>query len=112
MAAPSLQIPGSLEVGDVLRDVVAPFGGHIRVREDRLHRTLGLARPAVDALIRVDEVLVVGLVDAVHGAHLDAARVLCADARLRDYVGHHSALFGSTPAGGPWQVGPRAAGPE
>src|SRR5690606_40439543 len=55
---------------------------------DSLTGTLGLAGAAVDALVGIDEVHVVCLVDAVHRADLHAAGVLGSDAWLRDHVRH------------------------
>src|SRR5690606_41741267 len=72
----------------VLRDVLGPLRGHVRVREDGGHRAFRLARAAVDALVRVDVVLVLTLIYAVHRANLDAARILGPDARLGDDVRH------------------------
>src|SRR5690606_16124708 len=40
----------------------------VRVGHDRLGRALGLAHPAVDALVGVDHQHVLALVEAVHGA--------------------------------------------
>src|SRR5262245_17986488 len=77
-----------LEVLAVLGDEAVPLLGQRVVREDGLHGTRGLARLAVDALVRVDVVLVLTLVDAVDRAHLDAGLVLNADARLRDDERH------------------------
>ena len=71
-------------------------GGHGGFLEDRLPRALGLARPAVDALVGVDVELVrerrgvtalVGI-DAIDGAHGDASGVDAIAAKARDYVGH------------------------
>src|SRR5690606_27894657 len=78
--------PASAEVGAVLLDVVRPLGRDIGVREDRSDGALGLAGAAVDALVRMDVVLVLALIDAVDGTDLDAARVLRPDARLGDHI--------------------------
>src|SRR3954454_9428183 len=56
--------------------------------EDRLDRALRLAGAAVDALLRVDHEDPAGLVDAVHGADVDAGLVFDVDAGLADDVGH------------------------
>src|SRR5690606_20222605 len=79
---------GSIEVGAVLIDVVDPLRRHIGVREYRRDRAFRLTGVAVNALVRADVVLVLALVYAVHRAHLDAARVLGPDARLRYHVRH------------------------
>ena len=89
----------SFEVDAVLLDVAGPLGGNIGIREDGLHGTLGFAGTAVDALIWMNVVLIVALVDAVHRADLDATRVLGPDAGLRDDVCHGSVrLTGEAPA--------------
>src|SRR3712207_9364665 len=66
------------------RSTLFPYTTLFRSRAD-----LG-ADAAVDALLGVDEVLLglVGRVDAVDRADLDAAVVLDPDARLRDHVRH------------------------
>src|SRR3954462_2929757 len=83
----------------VLLDVAGPLCRHVRVRENRLDGTPGLTRTAVDAFIGVDVVLMVRLVDAVHGADLDAARVFGPDARPGDDVGHSCVSVGCVKAG-------------
>src|SRR5688500_2690271 len=77
-----------VEVGAVLLDVAGPLRRHVGVREDRGYRALGLAGAAVDALIRVDVVLVSAFIYAVDRTHLDAACVLRPDAWFADYVRH------------------------
>src|SRR5687767_1489524 len=62
--------------------------GHVFLRENRRHRTLRLARTAVDALVRVNVELLGPLVDAVHGADIDARSILRVLAGFSDYVGH------------------------
>jgi len=54
----------------------------------RPNRTFRLASTAVDALVRIDVVLVLALIDAVDGTNSDARRVLGSDARLCNDVGH------------------------
>ena len=56
--------------------------------EDRLHRALRFARPAVDALLRVDDQDPLELVDAVDRADVDAREVFDVDAGLGDDVRH------------------------
>src|SRR5512134_325612 len=58
------------------------------LREDRLHRALGLACPAVDALLGIDHEDPLVLVDAVDGADVDAREVFDVDAGLGDDVRH------------------------
>src|SRR5919202_690469 len=75
------------EVG-VLGDVALHLVGNLVVGVDSLHRALGLAGPAVDTFVGVDQELVPAVVDAVYRTHLDAALVLRADAGLGYNVGH------------------------
>ena len=63
-------------------------GGQLLLGEDRLHRALGLAQRAVDALLRVDGEKVRTFVKAVDGADLDAIHVLALDAVFGDDEGH------------------------
>src|SRR5687768_1785477 len=69
-------------------DEALPLIGRLVFREDRLDRAHGLARAAVDALVGVDEELVLAFVDAIDRAYLDAGLVLDADARLGDHIRH------------------------
>src|SRR5437867_9066530 len=83
----------------VQRDEVFRLFRRLVLGEDRLHRAHGLAGPAVDALVGVDEELVGPLVDAIHWADLDAGLVLDVDARLDDHVRHRiSPLYRAGPA--------------
>src|SRR4051794_21320579 len=91
-----------LEVGGVDGQVVLPLLRRVLLVVDRVDRADRLARPAVDALVRVDEVHVLGVVrvDAVDRPDLDAGRVLHPLARLRDDVGHRCSLsFAQSPWG-------------
>ncbi len=81
---------GLLEVNLVLFNVARPLGRDVGVGEDRLDRTLGLARTSVDALVRVDVVLVIGFVNTVDRTYLDTTRVFGLDARLCNDIGHNS----------------------
>jgi pyruvate/oxaloacetate carboxyltransferase len=56
--------------------------------EDRLHRALGNARFAVDALIRVDIKDLLALVKAFHRANHHAIGVFAGEARFTYYVRH------------------------
>src|SRR5690242_10337744 len=77
-----------VEVDAILVDEALPLLGHAVVREDRLDGTRGLARLAIDAFVGMDVELIVALVDAVHGADLDARLVLHPDAGLGDDERH------------------------
>src|SRR4051812_19110741 len=72
----------------VLLDVLVPLLRDGILGEDRLDRAFGLAGTAVDALLRIDEELIRALVDAVHGAHVDAGPIFGVEAGLCDYVSH------------------------
>src|SRR5262245_16167372 len=77
-----------LEELAVLVDERVPLLGQRAVREDRHHRAGRFARLTVDALVGVDVVLVLALVDAVDRADLDARLVLHPDAGLGDDERH------------------------
>ena len=69
-----------------------PLLGYGVLVKDRLDRTGHLAGRAIDALVRVDEVLrsVVRRVDTVDRADIDARGVFDVDAGFGDHVGHQS----------------------
>ena len=62
------------------------------VRLDRVDRAFRHADPAIDAFVRVDDEHVLALVEAVHGAHVDAVHKFAANAALVDDVGQLSIL--------------------
>src|SRR5574340_777783 len=103
-----------LEPEGVDGGVVGPLGGQRVFREDRGHGALGLAGPAVDALVGIDEQLAVGAgveVDAIDGADGHAGLVDDVDARFGDDVGHRAALLGYRGLAGPpprWPAPARA----
>jgi hypothetical protein len=51
-------------------------------------RAFGLAHAAIDAFVRMDDQHVLALVEAVHGAHLDAVGIFALDAGFSDDVSH------------------------
>jgi hypothetical protein len=53
-------------------------------------RAFWLADPAIDAFVRVDDEHVLALVEAVHGAHVDAVHGFAANATVVDDVGQSS----------------------
>src|ERR1019366_6053450 len=57
---------------------------------DRFHRTFGLANPAVDALVGMNDEHVGALVEAVHRTHLHAVHVLEFNATFDDDVSHYA----------------------
>src|ERR1700680_1294015 len=91
---------GEPEVLVVLGDERLPLVGRLFQRIDGLHRAGVDAQAAVDALLRVDveHLPVLALaVDAVHRAHIDAGRVLHADAGFGDDVGPYPSLGSRVP---------------
>ena len=84
-AAGATEVVEELDVGLV---VVLPLLRHVVLVVDGFHRADRLARTAVDALVGVDVEHPLALVDAVHGAFLDARLVKHINAGLRDDVGH------------------------
>ena len=55
---------------------------------DRVDRAFRLADPAINAFVGMDDEHVVALVEAIHGAHLDAVHELALDATFDDDVSH------------------------
>src|SRR5918992_4444425 len=80
--------PRVVELGG-LGDVVLHVFGDLIVGVDGLHRALGQAHGAVDALLGVDHEVVALVVDAVNRAHRYASSVLRADTRFGYNVGHY-----------------------
>src|SRR5581483_9264349 len=72
-----------------------PLLGNFLIEEDRLHGALGHARPAVDAVGRIDVELLLVAEEALHRTDHDAVRVLAAAARLGHDVGHRRTAFRS-----------------
>jgi hypothetical protein len=70
------------------------FDAGLSIGLDRLDGTFGLADPAVDAFIRVDDQHVLALVKAIHGADFDAIHVFTFDAIVVDDIGHFHTLDG------------------
>src|SRR5262249_31740487 len=64
--------------------------GHVVLREDRLHRALGHAKRAVDALVRIDHQQIGTLAEAVDRADVHAVGVLALHARLGHHVSHRA----------------------
>src|SRR5919106_1472418 len=81
--------------------------------ENRVHRALRLARAALDALIGVDVVHVLCLVNTRDRAHVNTARIFLADAGFDDDVCHtYSSLQHPASAHVPIRCPlPRASGP-
>ena len=63
----------------------------LRVRQDRLSGALGLADPAVDALIRVDDEHILTFIEAVNRTYLDTIRMLAFDAVVGHKIRHRGA---------------------
>src|SRR5690606_2175919 len=98
MAPPRSSSCGSGSVGErsILFDVVRPLRRNVGIGKDGLDWALWLAGAAVDALVGVDVVLIVRLVDTIDRADLDAAGVLGADTRFGDHVRHISSSGSGT----------------
>ena len=77
-----------LEVLLVFLDVARPLARDVRIRENRLDGALRLTRTTVDTFVWVDVKLILGLINAIDRANLDATRVLRLDAWLGNDVGH------------------------
>src|SRR5476651_1140136 len=74
--------------------VAKPLLRHrLAVRDDRLDRAFGLADPAIDAFVGVDDQHVLAFIEAVDGTNLDAIHVLAADAGLGDDISHDVRLL-------------------
>jgi hypothetical protein len=54
--------------------------GNCVFREDSGHRADGLASRAVDAFFRVDEVLILTFIDAIHGTNIHTGGIFKVDA--------------------------------
>src|SRR5207247_11124778 len=78
---------GTVEHVPVLGDEALALRGAVFRGGGRRHGAFGLARAAVDALIRVDVQHVLALINAIHGTHVHAGPVLHVDAGFRDDVG-------------------------
>ena len=66
---------------------------------DGVHRAFRLANPAIDAFVGVNHQHIGALVEAVHGADLDAVGIFAFDADFGDDVSHRShTLSGPSPA--------------
>ncbi len=76
-------------------NVVAPLFGNIVLREYGDYRAYRLAGGAVDALIRMDEILVVFVlgVDAVHRANIYAGAVFEVNTGFCNDIGHFSGVL-------------------
>src|SRR5688572_2055559 len=89
-----LRLRRRLHTGIVLEELLVqldealPLVRSLVLREDRLDRTDRLARAAIDALVGMNEELILALVDAIDRAHLHAGLVLDVDARLGDHIRH------------------------
>jgi hypothetical protein len=70
---------------------------NVTLRENRARWTDTEARTAVNAVIGVNEELIVALVNAIHGADFDARAVLHTDAGLSNHrEASHTAQFASS----------------
>src|ERR1700730_1463437 len=98
---PAEALPAPVIVGVDL-DVLLPLVGQLVLSEARVHRARLDAGVAVDALLGVDVQLrlvvepglLLGRVDAIDRANLDARQILRSDTRLRDHIRHPLTLPG------------------
>src|SRR4029079_565159 len=103
----------------LLREVL-PLVRHFVEREDGFHRARRHAGAAIDALVRLDEEhlggfegrLVLARMNAVDRTHVDAGRVLRADAGFRDYVSHRSSSAARRRVTRECRRTPRAGSPD
>jgi len=75
----------------VLADEALPLGRHVRIQENRRHRTGGLAGGAVGAGrgVYVHLVFMRAPLNAVNRANVNARQLFRAGARLTNYVGQN-----------------------
>src|SRR5579864_3367866 len=71
------------------------FEPRLGVGLDRVGRALRLAHAAIDAFVRMDDQHVLALVEAIHGAYLDAVGIFALDAGFGDDVSHPGLRNGS-----------------
>ena len=69
------------------------FKPRLRGRLDRVDRAFWLADSAIDAFVWMDDEHVLALVEAVHGAHLDAVHSFAANAVIVDDVCQLGVLY-------------------
>ena len=81
-------VEGVAEKHGVVGQVRHQLGRQVVLVVDRLDRAHRLARPAVDALVRLDVQAAAALVDAVDRTLVHAGPIGHVDARLSDHVGH------------------------
>jgi hypothetical protein len=80
--------PGARKV-DVDLDEVHLIGRHVFLGEDGVHRALGHANGAIDALVGVDDQEIWAFPETIYRAYINAIGVATADARFGDNVGHN-----------------------
>ena len=66
-------------------NVASPLFRHVGNRKNRVGRAHPKTRAAINALVRVNEELIVSLVNAFHWADIDARAVFDADAGLGNH---------------------------
>src|SRR5262245_27632474 len=69
-------------------DVLPHIARNILLGENRRHRTLGLTRPAIDTLVRMNVQLVWPFIYTVDGTHIDASAILGILTRFGNDVRH------------------------
>jgi hypothetical protein len=78
----------ALEYVAVDLDVLLKISRYVLFGKNRRHRTFRLARPAIDALVGMDEELLGALVNAIHRTHVDTRAILGVLAGFRYDVRH------------------------
>ena len=74
--------------GELLIETQPFFDSRLCIRLDRVDRAFGLAHPAIDAFVGVDDEHVLALIEAINRADFHAIHQLTFDAVLVDDVGH------------------------
>lgn len=72
----------------ILGREILPLIGHLIVRKNCLNRALRNARSTVDALLGVDEELILPFINAINRAYVDTRLVFLFDTRLGDDICH------------------------
>lgn len=78
----------SLDQFHIERDEMHHIGRHIFFGVDGADGTLRNANRAINALVGVNGEKIRAFVETIHWAHIDAIRVLAADTRISDNMGH------------------------
>src|SRR5436190_4355046 len=91
-----LRVGGGLLLLGNIRPALGIFGVHLEpffqawlgIGLDRVGRTFGLANPAIDAFVWMNDQHVFTLVEAIYGAHLNAIGIFALNTGFSDDVSH------------------------